>query len=99
MKNYVFWYITQCSLLKITWHSEEHIPSIFRVEEKAKQEALLTACFMLASCLAYPSSVKMKATHSCKSHWTTLRYIPANRTLFYVMLVKLFQSKYIISAM
>jgi hypothetical protein len=47
MKSYVFWYMTPCSLLKINQQSEEHVPSILKVEEIAKQEALLAACYML----------------------------------------------------
>jgi hypothetical protein len=38
MNSTVFWNITLCSPLKSTDVSEEHIASIFRVEEKAEQE-------------------------------------------------------------
>jgi hypothetical protein len=37
MKSYVFWNRTPCSPVMSTDLSEEHISSIFRVEETAKQ--------------------------------------------------------------
>jgi hypothetical protein len=45
---------------------EEHIASIFRVEEQAKQvvsvkQISAATCFMLVSCLGYPSTPKMEA--------------------------------------
>jgi hypothetical protein len=33
MKSYVFWDITPCSPVRATYVSEEHVASIFRVEE------------------------------------------------------------------
>jgi hypothetical protein len=38
MKNSIFWNITPCSPLKVNQHLEEHVTSIFRTEELAKQE-------------------------------------------------------------
>jgi hypothetical protein len=48
MKSSIFWNVTPCSvLLKIKLN---------------KKQALLVACFMLVSCLAYSSTLKMEAT-------------------------------------
>jgi hypothetical protein len=41
MKSSVFWDITPCSLLKVNVVSEEHVPSIFRVKDKAKEETIV----------------------------------------------------------
>jgi hypothetical protein len=38
MKSSIFWDVTPCSLLSSTDVSEEHIASIFRVEEIIQQE-------------------------------------------------------------
>jgi hypothetical protein len=46
---------------------------------------MLAACFILVSCLAYSSTLKMETTCSSETsvdfHRTTLRYIPKHRTL------------------
>jgi hypothetical protein len=73
---------------------EEPTASIFRVKEYAKQvaskrqvagRALLAACFLLVSCLAYSLTVKMETICSSETsvdfHRTTWRYIPEDRTL------------------
>jgi hypothetical protein len=39
---------------------KEHAASIFRVEEEAKQ--IEATCFMIVSCMAYSSTLKMEAT-------------------------------------
>jgi hypothetical protein len=48
-------------------------------------QALIVACFMLVSCLAYFSTLKMKATSSTKTlvdfEETTWHFIPEDRTL------------------
>jgi hypothetical protein len=45
---------------KPTTVSEEHVASIFKISEKEKSYILATF-FMLVSCLAYPSTLKMEA--------------------------------------
>jgi hypothetical protein len=66
------WNVRLCSPLKSTDISEEHVPSLFRVQEYA-QQALLVTCFTTVSCLAY-SWTLMEAMCSSKmlvdSHWT-----------------------------
>jgi hypothetical protein len=51
----------------------------------SEQSTLLAACFMLISCLAYSSTVNMKARCFSKTlvdfQWTTWRCIPEDRTL------------------
>jgi hypothetical protein len=47
--------------------SEEHVASIFRVEEYAKQESCVKAGGKLVSCLAYYSILKMEATCSSET--------------------------------
>jgi hypothetical protein len=51
--------------------------------ESVSFRTLLAACFMLVSCLAYPSSPKMDAIYSFETlvelHWTTWRYILENK--------------------
>jgi hypothetical protein len=50
-----------------------------------KQITWLAACFMVASCLAFSSALKMEGTYSSETsvgfHWTTRQYIPEDRTL------------------
>jgi hypothetical protein len=84
----MFWDTTVCSPLKVNQRFEEHVATIFRFEEQAKQEAsmnLLATCFILVSCSAYSSTLKMKATSSSEtlvhSQRTTRRYITEDRTL------------------
>jgi hypothetical protein len=69
------------SIFKVIWNYQEfylvryngeHITSIFRVEESAKQEtsvkqAASKAGFMLFSCLPYCLSLKMEATSSSET--------------------------------
>jgi hypothetical protein len=51
-----------------------------------RMRALLTACFMLVSCFACSSILKMETTRSSETpidfQWTIRRYIPENRTLY-----------------
>jgi hypothetical protein len=62
--------------LKLTNVSEEYFASVFRVEE----HELLTARFLLVSCLAYSSTLKMEATCSFEMsvdfQRITWRYFP-----------------------
>jgi hypothetical protein len=61
---------------------EEHLASIFRVET---EPALLAISFVLVSCLAYSSSLKLWATWLSEMSFdfrrTTTRYIPEGITL------------------
>jgi hypothetical protein len=40
MKSSIFWDITPCSPLKVSDHSEEHIASIFRIEDKRRKKPM-----------------------------------------------------------
>jgi hypothetical protein len=68
-KTSTFWDITPCSPVKLN----------------QRFGGRLDACFMLVSCLAYSSTLKMEVT--CSSgmsvdfHHNTWRYIPEDRTL------------------
>jgi hypothetical protein len=65
--------------------SEEHIASIFRVEEVISARNHLLACWFLAEIIA--STLKMEAICSSETsvdtQWTTQRYIPKVNTLYY----------------
>jgi hypothetical protein len=69
---------------------EKHIASTFSVEKKAKEETSLKqvasrTSFMLVSCLAYFSNLKMEATCSSETsvdfQRTTRRYVPEDKAL------------------
>jgi hypothetical protein len=51
----------------------------------SEKPIILAACFMLISCLAYSSALKLEATGSSKIlvgfQWTTQRYMPEDRTV------------------
>jgi hypothetical protein len=70
-----FFNITPCSPLKFNRLLEEHVAFM----------ALLAACFMLVSCLAYSSALKLEATWFSETlvefQRTTCRYIPEDRIL------------------
>jgi hypothetical protein len=64
--------------------------------------ALLGACFMLVSCLAYSQTLKMEATYSSEElidsseeliafQQTTPRYISEDRTLLFYLFPKQYQ--------
>jgi hypothetical protein len=59
IKNSIFWDITPCSLLKFI----QYFGGICGLHLKGwrLRVALLAACFMLVSCLAYSSTLKMAA--------------------------------------
>jgi hypothetical protein len=61
MKISTFWDIKLRGPLTVDRVSEEHAASIFRVE------AVLAACFMLLSCLAYSSTPKTETTCSSET--------------------------------
>jgi hypothetical protein len=79
-ESFVFRVITHCSPLKISGFSEEHVASNFKVEGLTKQ-----LDFMLVSCLAYSSTLKMVATcfsgTSVDFQQATGGYIPEVRIL------------------
>jgi hypothetical protein len=66
MKSSIFWNITPCSPLKVNRFSEEHIASIFRVEEQAEQE----------------TSVKAGGKKSLCYTWMTHTYIDTYNPIF-----------------
>jgi Fe2+ transport system protein B len=75
-----------CIPIKVNWHLERHVASSFRVKEWAKQETILLAThFMLVSCFACFSTLKIEAICSSEMsvHFqqTTRYYIPDDRTL------------------
>jgi hypothetical protein len=88
---------TSCNPLKLTDVSEEHVDSIFRAEEQAKQEtslnqvtrfclALRSACCFLhsSSCLDYSSTLTMETLCSSETSVDFQRYTRRyfpNRTL------------------
>jgi hypothetical protein len=68
MKSYPFWGRTPCSPLKVSRPSEEHITTIFRVEEKDKKEtSTKQLASLLVSFLSYSSIPKMEATCSSET--------------------------------
>jgi hypothetical protein len=79
-------------VLSSTYVSEEHIASIFRVEEYAEQETSLKAklclppALTLVSCSAYYSTLKMEAICSSEAsvdfQRTTRCYIPEDSILY-----------------
>jgi hypothetical protein len=72
MKGSIFWDIMQCNLVKVTNVSEEHIASIF--------QALLAVCFMLVSCWAYTSTLKMVICLPKMSAFTGLHSVISLKT-------------------
>jgi hypothetical protein len=94
-EEFFFWDITSCSPLEVN----RRFDGIFRLQlqgvriSQARNEhetgisddgVVLTACFMLVSCSAYYSTLKMEATRfsvtSVDFQRTTLRYIAEDRT-------------------
>jgi hypothetical protein len=72
----IFWNITLCSPFKSTNFSEEHIVSIFRVDELVEQETrvksdgtplCLPYAFTLVSWSAYSSTSKMEVIYSSET--------------------------------
>jgi hypothetical protein len=61
MKSTIFWDMMPCSWYEFTDLLKECTASIFRVEMLAKQVTnILSVCFLLATFLAYCSTLKMK---------------------------------------
>jgi hypothetical protein len=83
MKNCIFWDVTSCSLLKYNRRLE------------GIKHALPAACFMLASCLAYSTTMKMEAKYTFETSVDfQLLYILENRTLHNKRCEKLIFSKF-----
>jgi hypothetical protein len=101
MKIPIFWDKTPCSPLKvcrhfrgtchlllqgqrISWARNQHKTHSKQGQEPEKQ-ALVSACFMLVSCLAYSLALKMEVTcssgMSADFQWTTQCYMSKDRTL------------------
>jgi hypothetical protein len=90
MKSIIFWDMTPCSPLSFNRHLEEHIASIFRVEEigSANQQ---TSTWLQPACVAcwfsepISSTLKMEAIcpseTSVETKRTTRRHIPEDDTL------------------
>jgi hypothetical protein len=70
--------------LKCIQKEFKYIRVTCRMKQVVVSRALLATCFMLVSCLAYSSILKMEATCSPETsvdfQQTTLRYIPEYRT-------------------
>jgi hypothetical protein len=61
MKNPIFWHITPCKPIEVTNISGKHVTAIFKVEEEAgSKQGYVATCFILVSCLAYSSHLKME---------------------------------------
>jgi hypothetical protein len=82
MKSAVVQDVTLCSPLKVNQRFGEHVSSIFRVEEQAKQETSMEAVGKHSR--AYSLTLKMEVTCSSETsvdfEWTW-HYIPEDRTL------------------
>jgi hypothetical protein len=59
MKNYNFFDVTLCSILKVNQHFIGTCQ--LNLQGWGVSQALLAACFKLVSCLAYTSTLKMEA--------------------------------------
>jgi hypothetical protein len=104
MKSSTFWDVV--SHIASWWSTDvsvEHVTPTFRVKEWAKQEtmkkeaanrALLATCFMLISCSANSSALKMEVTCSSEMsvniQLTIWCYIPEDRTLHKIFVFKTF---------
>jgi hypothetical protein len=77
IKITIFWDIMSYSSLKVN-----HFEGTYHLRVA---EALLATCFMLVSCSAYSSTLKMKAIFSSEMsldfQWTILHHIPGDSTL------------------
>jgi hypothetical protein len=75
IEGFHFWHIIQCSPVKSTDVSEDHIASMFRV--------FRAVSYMFVSCLVYSSTLKMKviclSDTSVHFHRTTRLYIAEDR--------------------
>jgi hypothetical protein len=84
MKSSIFWHITSCSSLKVNRHFGGtyylHLQGQRISQEISTNETLFVTCFMLVSCLAYSSTLKMEVICSSETsvdfQRITWRYIP-----------------------
>jgi hypothetical protein len=95
MNNPIFWYITSYSPLKVNWSfggtcrlylQGRRISEAAKQETRTKQVVSWACWFMLVSCLAYSSTLKIEATCSSET-WvdcqrTSWRYIPEDNHRF-----------------
>jgi hypothetical protein len=91
--GYIFWNITQCSLLKVnrrfegicSFYLQGRISQVINLKEVRIGMAVLVTCLMLVSCVAYSSNLKMEATcpseKSVDFQQTTRRYISEDTIL------------------
>jgi hypothetical protein len=93
-ESFIFWDIIMCTLPKVSWHVERtcclhrqgwRIREARNRHEGGSSQTLLPVCFMLVSCLAYSSTLKMEVTHCSETmvdfHWTTQHNTLEDRTL------------------
>jgi hypothetical protein len=77
-ENSIFWDVIPCSTLNVNGSFGEASPS--SVSKNKLSLRLLAHCFMLVSCLAYSSTLKVEAVYSFETsvHFqrTTRRYMP-----------------------
>jgi hypothetical protein len=75
-------FITQAACINRHYHKIEYQKADVVI---SLLNAHFAACFMIISCLAYSSTLKMEAVCSSETsvdlHWTTRRYIPKDTTL------------------
>jgi hypothetical protein len=104
MKSTIFRDVTPCSMTKrlpmfrcnvLSPSSESNDkPNRQPVRNNKKARALLVACFMLVSCLAYSSTLKMEVTCSSESsvdfQRITWRYIAEHRILHHSHILLIF---------
>jgi hypothetical protein len=95
VKSSIFWDITPCGLLKVNWHFTGpcglhlHGRRISQARNQHEAGSKQSSCYLLVSCLAYSSTLKMEAT--CPSEMLvefqqTTWHIAECKTLNYIML-------------
>jgi hypothetical protein len=70
MQGTVFCDVMLCSLVGVHWHSRRmYYPHLLgqRVTQERNQQAILAACFLFVTCLAYFLTVKMEAICSTET--------------------------------
>jgi hypothetical protein len=75
MKGSISWSITSCSQLKVNRRFGEtfhHLQGPRIRQTRNQQATLVGTCFMLISCLAYSSTLKMMATCSSETDYTSI---------------------------
>jgi hypothetical protein len=90
MKSSIFWDITPCSLLKVNRRFGE--TCCLHIQCRRISQSLLATGFMLVSCFAYSSILKMKTCSSAMSvdfQLTTQRHIAETRALNFRIILDL----------